>query len=339
MDDEISVLCGVDDSLEVWRWVEIEPDEELLNRTDGTTERSIALSLLTRLTNSGTRGVYRRDINSFMNWWHDSVIATRTGESQANGPLQATKADLDAYLRYLVDSDDPEFSPATINRKIAVVSSFFDQACDMDYREINPAHRLKRPRIDNEEARTGLSAADAGLLMAVAEGWPDLTEGTLVILLLTHGLRVSEAVNLRAEDLIDDGGHLKVKTNRKGRAGKSPITIDDFDLHQRLTKLAERNETRVFGPMNRFKAARSVSRLGLAAGIKPSLYPHILRHTFVAQALRAGYTIEEVRKMAGHASIETTQRYARAIENERLSIGLDMRRYYESARLSRDASR
>lgn len=212
-----------------------------------------------------------------------------------------------------------------------MVSSFFEQACELELRDDNPAKRLKRPKIDNEEARTGLSAIDAGALMAAAEVWEDQQEGTLVLLLLLHGLRVSEAVNLRTTDLVLDGGHLKVMITRKGMSGKTAVLIDDEALRERLEKIRVSGQPIVFEEMDRFAAVRSVAAVGRAAELDPVPHPHILRHTFVAQALRIGNSIEDVRRMAGHSSIRTTQRYARAIESEDRTIGNDLRRHFEQA--------
>ena len=62
-----------------WSWRTIGPDEELVGepapgdvRFD---ERWLALVLLAKQTNAGTRAGYRRDINTFMRWWHDGRLA------------------------------------------------------------------------------------------------------------------------------------------------------------------------------------------------------------------------------------------------------------------------
>lgn len=332
MGNETDVLCG-EEERDRWRWEPIERDDAELEG-DKQTERKVALSLLSRLTNSGSRDVYRRDINYFMRWWQDDFAAA--ADDHGKGPISAKKTDLDKFLRYLADLEDPEPSPATINRRIAVVSSFFEQACELEVRDDNPAKRLKRPKIDNEEARTGLSASDAGALMAAAESHDDSQEGTLVLLLLLHGLRVSEAINLRSKDLHLDGGHLKIMITRKGMSGKTAVLIDDAALRSRLEHIRVSEPANVFGAMDRFGAVRSVAVVGVAAGLEPPPHPHLLRHTFVAQALRIGNSIEDVRRMAGHSSIRTTQRYARAVESEDRTIGNDLRRHFEKAQAANE---
>ena len=336
MGHETDVLCG-EGERQRWLWKTIDRDDVFSPGDKEKTERKVALSLLSRLTNAGSRDVYRRDINYFMGWWQDDFAAL--AQDQSRGPITARKPDLDAFLRYLADLDDPEPSPATINRRIAVVSSFYEQACELELRDDNPAKRLKRPKIDNEEARTGLSAIDAGQLMAAAETWDNERESNLVLLLLLHGLRVSEAINLQTKDLQLDGGHFKVMIKRKGMSGKTAVLIDDEILRGRLESARATDDKYVFGDMDRFRAVRTVAAVGRSAQLDPVPHPHILRHTFVAQAIRIGNTIEDVRRMAGHSSIRTTQRYARAIESEDRTIGNDLRRHFEKARSERNSER
>jgi integrase len=144
--------------------------------------------------------------------------------------------------------------------------------------------------------------------MEAAESWEDEREGTLVLLLLMHGLKVSEAINLTTKDLRVDGGHLKIMITRKGMGGKTAVLVDDDHLRRRLDRILATNDGAVFGSLDRFGAVRSVASIGRVAGLEPVPHPHILRHTFVAQALRLGNSIEEFRRMAGHSSIRITQR-------------------------------
>lgn len=323
MAHETNILCGVEEATEtttviVWEWQKIAPEDELDQPRPGDSpERTVALRMLAGLPNRGSRGVYRRDINYFMDWWRSEYApALLEGEKgDPRSPINARRQDLEQFLLHLGSLEDP-LTKATINRRIAVVSSFYERACeDEDIAcEINPCARLKRPKITND-ARSGLDAKQAGNLLEAARRWPDRREGTLVILLLLAGLRISEAVSLGKADLIYDGGFFKIAPNRKGKDGRQLLVIDEPDLIARLEELARASD-RLFDGMDRFAAGRVVARVGQAAGLKQPLYPHLLRHTFVTQLLRAGFDIETVRVLAGHSSIVTTQRYARAAKTE-----------------------
>ena len=341
--DETYVLCGEaeetsgvsdpDTSIVLWAWNPITPAGELdVAGPDDSSERRIALELLAGLPNAGSRGVYRRDVNYFLGWWQDDYapVLLQSERGDPRPPVEAKRPDLEQFLLHLGSLEEP-LSPATINRRVAVVSSFYERACeDEDLTiEINPCSRLKRPKIDND-ARSGLSASEAGRLLRTAREWPDTTEGTVVLLLLLVGLRVSEAISLTSDQVIRDGGHVKISPDRKGKDGRQLLVVDEPDLADRLRVLAVAGG-RLFPGLNRFAAGRAVAKLGKAAGVDQPLFPHLLRHTFVTQLLRSGVDIETVRQLAGHSSIETTQRYAKAIDSESSPVSSRLASRYEDS--------
>jgi len=111
------------------------------------------------------------------------------------------------------------------------------------------------------------------------------------------------------------------------------LVIDEPDLVSRLEELAAADDL-LFSGMDRFTAGRVVAKIGRAAGLKGPLYPHLLRHTFVTQLLRAGFDVETVRALAGHSSIVTTQRYAQAIASESEPFAGPLAARYEAALLA-----
>lgn len=324
-------LHGSENPIVLWTWKPITPAGELdVAGPNASPERRIALELLAGLPNAGSRGVYRRDVNYFLTWWQADYapVLLQSERGDPRPPIEAKRPDLEQFLLHLGSLEEP-ISPATINRRIAVVSSFYERACeDEDLEiEVNPCSRLKRPKIDND-ARSGLSAPEAGQLLRTAREWPDDTEGTVVLLLLLVGLRVSEAVSLTSDQVIRDGGHVKIDPVRKGKDGRQLLVVDEPDLANRLTTRAKTGG-RLFPGLSRFAAARAVAKLGKAAGLEQPLFPHLLRHTFVTQLLRSGIDIETVRDLAGHSSIDTTQRYAKAIDAESSPVSSRLASRYE----------
>jgi integrase len=161
----------------------------------------------------------------------------------------------------------------------------------------------------------GLDRHEAAALMGAAEaaGTRDLA---LVSLLMLNGLRVSEAIELRIEDLTTERGHRIIRV--KGKGGKQRTT----PLPPPVVAAIEATiSKRTGGPiilsnqgtaMDRFQASRVIRRLARRARIQKKISPHSLRHTFVTLALEAGAPIHVVQDAAGHASPETTRRYDRA---------------------------
>jgi integrase/recombinase XerD len=295
---------------ETWRWQPITVEEAGIASTsapaDGNRdERWLALKLLARKKNLDTRDGYRRDLNTLLTWWSAAILGRR--------PLHARKTDLEDYVAHLADL---EIAPATQLRRLAVASAFYELAIDEELRDTTPMRGVERPKAANENVRLGLGRASAERLLKHAETWDDPREGALTVLLLLRGLRISEALSARARDIAAHDGRLAIEIIRKGSTARTTVLVDDDWLIQRLLALKDESDADdpLFGDMSRFDAVRALRRLGEGAGIEPPPHPHLLRHTFVSQLLAAGKPVREVQKLAGHASIATTQRYADALD-------------------------
>lgn len=134
-----------------------------------------------------------------------------------------------------------------------------------------------------------------------------------VLLLVTfwHGLRASEAVNLKSENFRD--GYLTVQ-RLKGSLRTRQKLIEDVDelLNERAAVESwlalHRAGERLF-PISRVQFYRLMRRYGRAAGLPRHLcHPHVLKHSIAMQTIReAG--IENVRQYLGHRSISSTGEY------------------------------
>jgi integrase/recombinase XerD len=316
-----------------WAWAPITAQEDATGRRDPSAEeiefdeRWVALVLLAKQDNTGTRAGYRRDINQFMNWWQHERDPQL---SAADRPLEASRTDIELFTAWLAQREPP-LAAATRARKLAVVSNFYSLAETQQVILRTPLIGVRRPKVNNEDAHLGLPAAEADALLETAEAWSEEHEGTLTALLLLCGFRISEALAIAPVDITPRESGVAVAIKRKGHDAKSVFPIDDDWLSTRLLKLrAETNKgAQVFGDVDRFAALRIVGKLGRAAGIDPPPHPHILRHTFCAQLLRSGMDVRTVQKLAGHSSIEITQRYLDAISREQLAVSRRLRNVFK----------
>jgi site-specific recombinase XerD len=206
---------------------------------------------------------------------------------------------------------------------VSALSSLFTELQGARVVDHNPVEGVKRPQSIPKRQRTGFSDDEVNRILdsfdtAAIQGLN--TKAVLSFLLFT-GCRISEALAIRVSD-IEDRGNVKVVCLR-GKGEK----IRTLPLHPKLLKvlleLIERRQkkandylfTRVKGqgsenePMRRQSVGEilktTLRRLKLNTG--RSL--HSSRRTVISNLLENGARIESVAELAGHANINTTQRY------------------------------
>ena len=156
--------------------------------------------------------------------------------------------------------------------------------------------------------------------MVAAARASTVSDSALITMLGLLGLRVSEACNMRIEDIHGlNRGHRTLSLVGKGR---KPATIPLPVPVARVLDAAAGERTdgwlvlRVDGSkMDRRSATRVVRRLAKKAGINKRISPHSLRHAFVTACLDAGVPMRDAQIAARHADPRMTMRYDRARGN------------------------
>jgi integrase/recombinase XerD len=136
---------------------------------------------------------------------------------------------------------------------------------------------------------------------------------TLVCLLFDTGLRISEALSLKKEDIDLDGFTLRVL----GKGGKHRLVPFSAEfrkiLFRYLLKVSPKDY--VFSTRNNTKLSvrnflRDFKKLGHQLGINNvRISPHTCRHSFAVNYIRKGGNLEFLRRILGHSSLTTTQKY------------------------------
>ena len=165
-----------------------------------------------------------------------------------------------------------------------------------------------------------LSAPDTGRPLGVR----DLA---MLEVLYATGIRVSELISLRLEDLNLEVGYLscmgKGSKERIVPLGRKAIERLQEYLRDVRPGLTRRGESPfLFTNRNGAKMSRQgfwkiLKGYGAAAGIQRHLSPHVLRHSFATHLLERGADLRSVQMMLGHADISTTQIYTH-VNRERL---------------------
>lgn len=265
-----------------------------------------------------TEDGYRHDITEWFRW----LDAGPAGEPL---PFQAVRRlHVALYRRWLESEEHPVFrrrgkvlQPATVHRKLAAVSSFYDYAVEeTEHVDVNPCAKVKRPEVSDDSMTAGLDAAEARALLAAAEASGNLRSSAIVRLLLQTGIRVSELCAANTGDLSYERGHRTVIVTRKGgKRQKLPIgptAARALDAYLRGRRGPLFLQVRTPERIKRQHVWRLVRDLARSAGIEKPIHPHSLRHTAATLALEAGEPIHQVQDMLGHVSPKTTMRYNRA---------------------------
>lgn len=239
--------------------------------------------------------------------YQKSLLSTGNGK----GPQEVTAADLRGYIAYLVS--DRALSPSTVNLIISALKFYYVEMLKKDLMK-----GLKRPKRE-DKLPTVLSKQEMRLMLQSIKNKRHLL---LLELLFGSGLRVSEAVSLRIDELNLDE---KINLIRGGKGKKDRRIILPNKLRKRLkVYLKKRKDKNPFvfhyrkSHITARQAERIVNNAAIVAGIKKRVFCHALRATFATHLLNSGVDIRTIQVLLGHKRISTTQRYT-----EVSSEGLD----------------
>jgi integrase/recombinase XerD len=135
---------------------------------------------------------------------------------------------------------------------------------------------------------------------------------TMIKLLYSSGLRLSELINLKVGDLEFNEN---IGWVRGGKGGKDRLFILSTNLIEDLKKFTngKSSDSFLFEGRNGKLSARAVQKLisksSKRAGIQKSVHVHTLRHSFATHLLESGEDIRKIQELLGHSSLSTTQIY------------------------------
>ncbi|MCB0825689.1 MAG: tyrosine recombinase XerC [Armatimonadetes bacterium] len=232
-----------------------------------------------------------------------------------NGWEALTAEDLNKFQNFAAEG----YAPTTARRRVSALRSF-----------------LKFLKKNGEGPETALPSA-AGIrlpkrlpkalsvddLLKLLDA-PDLAtpvglrDRTLMELVYGTGLRVSEATNLRTDEVDMDAAAFRVK-GKRGKIRFVPIPMHTAPwleryLNEARPQIAKRANAYVFlgargGPLSRQSAYNIFEQYRRQAGLRQAVSPHTLRHTYAVHLVRGGADLRAVQELLGHSSISTTQIY------------------------------
>jgi integrase/recombinase XerD len=256
---------------------------------------------------------------------HNTLLAYRRDLEDFREFLRASRRALDEVgpgelSQYLAGLRQRGLGSRSVARHLSALRGLYRHLLEAGAITGDPTEHLDSPRPPRRLPRT-LSMRDVAALVETPDvGRPDgLRDRALVELLYASGLRASEALALRIEDVNLSAGYV-VPTGKGGRQRLVPVGAQALGWLRLYLKTARpalirRAEAPTLF-LNRF--GRPLSRQALwgilkkcarRADIRAAVSPHTLRHCFASHLLERGADLRSVQAMLGHVDISTTQIY------------------------------
>jgi integrase/recombinase XerD len=234
------------------------------------------------------------------------------------GPTQVTTALLREFLSTLQGLGLSATSQA---RTLSGLKAFFNFLIMEDLLKLDPTDTLEAPKTGRHLPDT-LSYPEIEELLAVIDLSTDegLRARALLEVMYSSGLRVSELCDLRLSNLYAEQGFLKVvgKGNKERLVpvGREALKHLNFYLSgvrghldiksgaEDVVFLSQRGR-----PISRITVFTTLKKLAEQAGLRKTISPHTLRHSFATHLIEGGADLRAVQEMLGHASITTTEIY------------------------------
>ncbi len=203
-----------------------------------------------------------------------------------------------------------QLSLSSRNRKTAVLKSFFHYLFDEELTSQDWAHSLVSPKVPQKIPHF-ISVDEALGVLQTLESSSEPNTEILFHLLYGGGLRVSEACNLKWNNIDRERGNIRVL----GKGGKERMVVlpsrSIAVLQQRFKSEMPSPTSYLWGnqALNPRTAYQMIRDLGGKAGLTHRLHPHALRHSFATHLLSSGANLRTLQELLGHQSLQATQKY------------------------------
>ena len=272
--------------------------------------------------------------------FHDFLTMLRVERNVSTHTMDAYKRDINQYLVYLGDLDiknlsdvksthirdyirilsDRGMAPASISRIISSIRTYYRFLSSENILDENPLLLINNPKLPKKLPDV-LSEKEISLIInAIQESSQFYQRDKAIIeLLYSCGIRVTELCNLEMSNLFINEDLIRVmgKGNKERLLPlglRSKKYLDDYIKHSRNSHIKKSGSSFVFVSRNGNQLTRAMINIILnkwtqASGLKKSVSPHKLRHSFATHLLEGGADLRFVQALLGHSDISTTQIY------------------------------
>ena len=258
---------------------------------------------------------YGRDLRRFAAHLHKSKLALE----------QVRHEDIRNFLETLYRQG---LSARSAARQLAALRHFFQFLVKEGRLKTDPAREVEAPHLSHSLPKyLNVQEVEALLAQPDSSTPQGLRDRAMLELLYATGMRVSELLSVRWEDFEPNLGIVRcVGKGNKERlipVGKSALRAVEAYLRHGRSALAKRRELPYLflnqrgGQLSRVGFWKILGAYGRRAGIRVSLTPHMVRHSFATHLLERGADLRSIQTMLGHSDISTTQIYTHVLK-ERL---------------------
>ena len=254
-----------------------------------------------------TLDAYMRDVDKLMRY---------LAVEQVN-VLDVKLEDLEHFAAFISDLG---IGPRSLARILSGVRQFYRFLVIDGYLEVDPTELLESPKQPDHLPEV-LSTAEVDLLEQAIDlsKWEGHRNRAIIEVLFSCGLRVSELTNLKLSNLYIEEQYIRVmgKGSKERLVPISPRALDELSYwfaDRNVMKIKPGEEDYVFlnrrgQHLTRTMILIMIKRYAVEAGIKKTISPHTLRHSFATSLLEGGADLRAIQAMLGHESIGTTEIY------------------------------
>lgn len=231
--------------------------------------------------------------------------------------LDVKLEDLEHFAAFISDLG---IGPRSLARILSGVRQFYRFLVIDGYLEVDPTELLESPKQPDHLPEV-LSTAEVDLLEQAIDlsKWEGHRNRAIIEVLFSCGLRVSELTNLKLSNLYVEEQYIRVmgKGSKERLVPISPRALDELNYwfaDRNVMKIKPGEEDYVFlnrrgQHLTRTMILIMIKRYAVEAGIKKTISPHTLRHSFATSLIEGGADLRAIQAMLGHESIGTTEIY------------------------------
>ena len=264
-----------------------------------------------------TVDAYMRDFDDFMQYVQHFFTVT---------PEDVTPEIISKYMARLYDKE--KLSGKSQARKLSGLKSFYNYLLVNEKIDQLPTDGVETPRHERTLPDV-LTVAEVDAIistfdMTTVKGCRD---NAIVEVLYSTGLRVSELITLRIDNLFFGEGYIRVigKGDKQRIVPVGSAARDKIQLYMELRRPKRPSEATLFlnnrgEPLTRVMVFTIIKQAAMLAGIDKSISPHTLRHSYATHLLEGGANIRQVQELLGHESISTTEVYTHVSRKQLRSV-------------------